>query len=253
MDRALSSFFHVAAVMLGARWPELLSVVGAMDRVRAGNYTFKQHVAALELMPHTFSKGGWGVGHVLPQHNACLEPFFGRACDRTTPAANAPRPYKLITIDDLPRSLAAADAEFRGGLGLGRLALGLHSAHWRSERAPTGAVARRPRSSKEDVAHAGIFASQLCGHRGGLPVPRKAAGEARGIQHACKPAPDTYRRMQAANAQLWARIRCLFADDFYLYHRAVCEQEWLRSRCPTCVAKACGGSSGSAKSETAGD
>lgn len=268
VDRALSSFFHVAATLLCDRWPELHAVVGDAAKVRAANYTFRQHVQALSLMPQhgsgtqPFSKGGWGVGHVLPQYSACLKPFFGGA-DQGKKIYTSEPPYKLLTIDDLPRSLAAADAAFRGSrLGIGQLAVGLHSAHWRSDPGAVAAFARAHRTSFEVAgpgvnraamlaairahnaagvdAHADVFASALCGHPGGLPVPRKLSEQSRGSTQICLPAPGTYRAMQATNRALWARVRCLFADDFALYHRSVCEQPWLRTFCEGCVARACG-------------
>jgi hypothetical protein len=48
-DRAISSFLHVASTKIASQWPELLKAVGDERRVAAGNYTFREHVAALEL------------------------------------------------------------------------------------------------------------------------------------------------------------------------------------------------------------
>ncbi|KAG8458693.1 hypothetical protein KFE25_012891 [Diacronema lutheri] len=259
LDRALSSFFHTAASKMCDRWSELIRVVGDVRKVRAGNYTFRQHVQALERMPQRggrsgklgFSKDGWGVGHVLPQYSEWLEPFFARAGE--TQRAKRGRhdrqpPFKLVPIDLLPHGLAAADAEFRSArLGLGALAVGLHSSHWRSDPGALAAAAARARQTvagerqTQGGAHADVFASALCGHPGGLPVPRRARAEARDNKQICAPAPGTYEQMQATNRPLWEHVRCLFADDFELYHRSVCEQLWLRARCEACVAAACGG------------
>jgi hypothetical protein len=91
-------------------------------------------------------------------------------------------------------------------------------------------LAAPPATRPSPAALADTYASALCGKAGGFTA---ASG-----RKCNRVAHGTYAQMQGANGALWQRVRCLFADDFRLYNRAVCKQKWLR-KCATCVARAC--------------
>lgn len=112
----------------------------------------------------------------------------------------------------------------------------------------------RATSLAEGVISTETRAAELCGSPQGL-TPRGAKralaadGHSSGIKvrssSGCQLLPNAYARLQAVDDHLWRRIRCLFHEDFELYEKRVCNQPWLHSRCPSCVAKACSSSSSS--------
>jgi hypothetical protein len=270
LDRAISSFLHVAKTGLGVAWPELVAVVRNVSLVRAGNYSFRQHVNALELLAERKLRGGaggkWAADHVLPQAPRWLHALT-RGHGSTAAAAQLAGAVKLVPVDAVSRGLAAVDAQFRRGheLGLEAATTGLHSLHWvsagpglavhgpaaglaRNATAADGASVHRasrrrvseafgsPTRDDEQAIDADTFASVLCGigARGGF------APSQHGRRHAdCRLTNNTYARMQAVDPSVWARVRCLFRHDFELYYEQVCAQGWLRRRCPTCLERAC--------------
>jgi hypothetical protein len=277
-DRAISSFLHVAKTGLGILWPELVTVVGDVALVRAGNYTFRQHVRALELFAARMRRDGtnsgsdeWASDHVLAQSPRWLHLLIrSRGLSDAGDAAKLAGAVKLVPLDSLSKGLAAVDAHFRHDreLGLEAVTKALHSSHWVSAgpgaaaNGTRGAGARnatdvaaaqhgRRRGSEVEPAAAepphaigaDTFASTLCGlgTRGGFELSNN------GQRHSnCLLANNTYARMQAADPSVWARVRCLFHHDFHLYDTQVCAQGWLRRRCPTCLERPCGEGAGRA-------
>jgi hypothetical protein len=267
-DRVISSFLHVALGGLGLKWPELVETVGN-ERLRTLSHGLRDHVRALELTARAQNKEGrsrvqrHADGHYLPQTAKWFDDLYHpRAKDQAHLSASL---LKLITVDDVAGGLGAVDAEFRGGtLGLRAMAEGLHSRHWRSSRAPSSprpksptngsgsaaGASRAPRDAADDthsppsaaapaaatapgpaVLDADTPVYQLCGHLK-PPLGRRT----------CSMVSNAYGMMQAANPSIWKRVGCLFDSDFELYACA-CDQRWLRSACPSCVAKACAASS----------
>ncbi|KAJ1616322.1 hypothetical protein T492DRAFT_1107404 [Pavlovales sp. CCMP2436] len=248
-DRLISSFLHIAVTRLGVSWRELLGVVDDAARVAVGNYSLRSHVDALGVTALSRTRRKGSDEHFLPQCSVALTCHPGMEQGR----------LKFITVDDVAGGLDAVDQEFRSGaLGLRVIANTVTSSHWRSAHvaAARSAPALTPRrlAASELLPDVHTFASKLCGMPGGLKPRRSknqsgrsllaqppAARGKRGRPHAykCNVPPDAYAQLQAASPELWSQVRCLYHEDFKLYKRRVCEQPWLRARCPTCVAKAC--------------
>ncbi|KAJ1640197.1 hypothetical protein T492DRAFT_832382 [Pavlovales sp. CCMP2436] len=230
-DRAISSFLHVAATPVAANWLELIKTVGKA-KVLAGNYSFREHVEALELtqrMQHRAQKRRrvGGENHFMPQHYA----EFGMLRPEDAAAGEA-----QDQLDDLGGGLDSADREFRGGkLGFGKIVT--RSANQRSNYAAAGRPKAKGRALAEQTAASPAatsmtYASTLCGKNGGFKPHDKIRDKCRRVLG------GAYAQMQGANKPLWRRVRCLFAHDFRLYTSAVCKQKWLR-KCASCVARAC--------------
>jgi hypothetical protein len=159
LDRAISSFLHIAKTGIGVLWPELVAVVRDVALVRAGNYTFRQHVRALELFAArmhiegtTSDRDKWASNHVLPQSprwlHSLIRPRGKAAAGKAAKLAGA---VKLVPLDSLAKSLAAVDAHFRHDrkLGLDAVTIGLHSSHWVS--AGPGAAANDTLASSRNA------------------------------------------------------------------------------------------------------
>lgn len=216
---------------------------------------------------------GGGADHYLPQYGAWLDGLFRASGSPRYPASVV----KFAAVDNVAGSLNAVDEEFRGGaLRLRAIAEGLHSSHWRSapkaaamahrrttrvlaaaprrrlgERALATGAARPARAYRQGgdagEINTDTFASTLCGSAEGLTPrgmkkPRAADGTLlKGKQSStsgCDLLPRAYMRLQAVDDGLWRHVRCLFHDDFELYEKRLCDQEWLRARCPACIARA---------------
>ncbi|KAJ1633211.1 hypothetical protein T492DRAFT_837834 [Pavlovales sp. CCMP2436] len=262
-DRAVSSYLHGASTKIGAQWPELLETVQDERMVVAGNFSFRQHVAALELtarrqhvarragsdhfMPQCYtrfralckSQGGQSEEAVrlsglklIPGVCAffCLLLSASVSCTLTAALTLA----TLSPVDDLVGRLGAADREFRGGtLGLGKV--DTRSNHCRSGACDSAVSARQARgrmllgqvARRSKSALADTHAAALCGKDGGFPVQFiRHSGKIVKVAggHKCRLPHGTYADMQAENGPLWQRVRCLYADDFGLYNHAVCNQ-----------------------------
>ncbi|KAG8459701.1 hypothetical protein KFE25_003153 [Diacronema lutheri] len=241
LDRAISSFLHVAFTPIGVRWPELAAVGVSSAQARAGNFSFRTFVGALELTRDRMRaharvasspyRTSWCADHYLPQTAHWLA---------ARPSAR-PSGVHLVPVDALVDGLAAADAEFaRGRFGLGIAGSRLHSAHWHTD----ASSASRPHASSPSAGRRAVLpaangeldahASTLCGYAPGQV-------DAHTDLAACALPAGLYARMQRLDDALWARVRCLYQADVALHAARVCAQPWLLRRCPRC-ASMCRGS-----------
>jgi hypothetical protein len=231
VDRVISSMIHVARTVLSSSWPELHTVLAGGKKLAkrgrrqaaAGNFSLEVHVRALELMlagsgPQLArGVGRWGADHVLPQ----TPWWLGSASPYPRSA------FKLLPLDELADGLAAVDLEFRGGrLGLRELAQHvLRARHWVS--ANGGAVVGGDAAAVRPDTRS--YASALCGQYAGFDAARH--------NDTCHLPGGAYAEMQATNASLWARVRCLFREDARVYGEVTCAQPWLLGRCGACAAR----------------
>jgi hypothetical protein len=228
-DRVIASMVHVARTRLAAFWPELLAILPEKRRIErsaiaaAGNFSLWQHSQALELMlAHNAGRERgdqrWRAGHVLPQTPSWL----GSAAS----ALRVARAFKLVSAEDVADGLGAVDDAFRGGaLGLRAIARDVLAADGLMMSNQRAAPLRQAARVDADTS-----VSKLCGHPSGF-------GDAgTGGRASCALPRSAYAKLRAANASLWAHVRCLYDEDVRLYTELTCKQRWLLSRCAACAA-----------------
>jgi hypothetical protein len=145
-----------------------------------------------------------------------------------------------VPVDDVAGGLGAVDDNFRGGrMGLRAIATDLHSTHWVSDRAsaralPLGPTARRRFEALNRLQRLGAdtYVPALCN----LPPKHSDCAPAQSRCGRCVLPPNAYARMQAIDAPVWRRVRCLFHRDFEMNERQLCAQAWLLERCRACAA-----------------